>query len=201
MHDYIPERDDYLNWEEDWNKIPEWDDGTHSIINDFQMKLWLKLDHRTIHREGDKPAGIDENVIIWKKNGLVHRDNDKPAIIFADGRREWYNDGKKERLNSDKPVKIYEDGYKEWHIEHMAEYLPVESIRRSIFFNPKFELVQTYLDDFSLYPDAKAHLKELFTEDLQKFLIKSNPKFIQLISTELLIPEYEGLGILNDVGL
>jgi hypothetical protein len=40
-----------------------------------------------------------------------HRDGDKPAIIHADGSKEWYKDGKVHRDN-DKPSVIVHNGNK-----------------------------------------------------------------------------------------
>ncbi len=31
---------------------------------------------------------------IWYKNGEIHRDNDLPAIIYSDGYKVWYVNGR-----------------------------------------------------------------------------------------------------------
>ena len=35
----------------------------------------------------------------WRHNGQLHRDNDEPAVIFDDGERGWYQQGKRHRDN------------------------------------------------------------------------------------------------------
>jgi hypothetical protein len=30
----------------------------------------------------------------WVQRGRVHRDNNLPAIVFADGRKAWFKDGR-----------------------------------------------------------------------------------------------------------
>ena len=42
-----------------------------------------------------------------------HRDDDLPAVIFINGQREWWRDGKRHRDN-DNPAIIYKHGDKEW---------------------------------------------------------------------------------------
>lgn len=46
--------------------------------------------------------------------GRYHRDNDLPAIIYSDGRKEWYQNGEKHRGN-DLPAVIHKNGTQEWY--------------------------------------------------------------------------------------
>jgi hypothetical protein len=48
----------------------------------------------------------------WKINNLIHRDNDLPAVIWANGRKDWYINGKTHR--NDGPAVILENGDKMW---------------------------------------------------------------------------------------
>ena len=47
-------------------------------------------------------------------NGKYHRDNDLPAIIFSDGRQDWYQHGNYHRDN-DLPAIICSNGTQEWY--------------------------------------------------------------------------------------
>jgi predicted lipoprotein with Yx(FWY)xxD motif len=30
----------------------------------------------------------------WYQDGVLHRDGDKPAVIFPDGRKQWWHHGR-----------------------------------------------------------------------------------------------------------
>lgn len=100
--DYVPERDDYLNWKDDWNKLSEYDDGTHSeFISHSKGKIW-RNEQGLIHRDDDKPAIIYSDTeygqvpsMYWYKNNLLFRDNDKPNTMFANGDNQWTINKKK----------------------------------------------------------------------------------------------------------
>lgn len=47
-----------------------------------------------LHRV-DGPAETDKLHQTWCRNGEYHRDGGKPAIVWADGRKEWFVDGQK----------------------------------------------------------------------------------------------------------
>ena len=51
----------------------------------------------------------------YNKKGELHRDNDLPAVIYVDGSKHWYQNGKLHRLKG--PAVIFPDGSKEWFIE------------------------------------------------------------------------------------
>ena len=68
-----------------------------------------------IHRENDQPAIIfTDGTKMWYRNGKKHRDNDQPAVIELDGTKKWYNNGKKHRDN-DQPAVIYSSGSQYWY--------------------------------------------------------------------------------------
>jgi len=46
-----------------------------------------------IHSHNDLPAVINSKMKIWFKNGKYHRDNNLPAILWADGRIEYWENG------------------------------------------------------------------------------------------------------------
>ena len=65
-----------------------------------------------IHRD-DGPAVIyNDGRKKWYKNGKLHRE-DGPAFIYADGSSEWYKNGKRHR--DDGPAVIYNHGRKAWY--------------------------------------------------------------------------------------
>ena len=45
---------------------------------------------------------------------FIHRDNDKPAIIYRNGRKEWFLIGKEHRDLENGPAIITENGIKVW---------------------------------------------------------------------------------------
>jgi hypothetical protein len=54
-----------------------------------------------LHSFNDRPALIDDfGNIFWYRFGLLHRGNNLPAIIWADGTREWRIDGRYIRSES-----------------------------------------------------------------------------------------------------
>jgi hypothetical protein len=54
---------------------------------------------------------------IWMENGRIHRDeNDLPAVIYANGRREWFHQGDRARAD-DLPAVICEDGAQIWYVD------------------------------------------------------------------------------------
>lgn len=60
--------------------------------DDSLISIWYQ--NELIHRDGDKPAYIDDDCQKWYINGKLHRDNGQPAIIYKNGNKEWYKDGK-----------------------------------------------------------------------------------------------------------
>jgi len=49
-------------------------------------------------RDGDQPAIVYKNgKKEWYQNGKLHRDGDKPAVIDADGTQRWYQNGELHR--------------------------------------------------------------------------------------------------------
>ena len=52
-------------------------------------------------------------ILYYNKDGKPHRE-DGPAIIDADGRKEWYQNGEYHR--EDGPAYLDADGYKAWYI-------------------------------------------------------------------------------------
>lgn len=74
---------------------------------------WYK-NHNIPHRDNDEPAIIFANgTKVWYKEGKIHRDDDKPAIIYHDGSEKWYRHGQLHR-ESDEPAIIDADGDMQW---------------------------------------------------------------------------------------
>ena len=101
------------------------------------------LKHYKLHRDGDKPAKVNEDNKEWCQNGKLHRDGDKPAVETTYGPQKWYQNGKLHRDNDqpayvctrnntvvlmqwykhdtlhrdgDKPASVNCDGEKKWYI-------------------------------------------------------------------------------------
>ena len=74
--------------------------------------------HGLLHRDNDLPAVIWANGLKqWYQHGEQHRDNDQPAEIYANGSRFWYHRGKAHRDNS-LPAGINADGSTAWYYQH-----------------------------------------------------------------------------------
>jgi hypothetical protein len=70
-----------------------------------------------LHRDNGQPAIVCANGSKeWYQNNLLHRDNDLPAIVWLNGTKQWYQNGKYHRDN-DLPAIIYADGSKVWYRE------------------------------------------------------------------------------------
>ena len=62
----------------------------------------------------NKHFNISEKIICFYKNGRFHRDGDKPAVIFLDGRKEYWKNGVLHR-DGDKPAVIYSSGTEKYY--------------------------------------------------------------------------------------
>lgn len=77
-----------------------------------------------LHRNDDKPAVIyASGGRDWYQDGKLHRDGDKPAIITSGGSRWWYQDGKIHR-DGDKPAFISANGTQQEWYKNGVEYFP-----------------------------------------------------------------------------
>lgn len=114
FHQYLNESSSY-DWKKDFNN-PDYDDGTHTLIDKSGFKIW-KNERNETHRDGDKPAYIDSNVLQWYINGKLHREGDKPSILFKTGEREWYKDNLSHR-DGNKPAYIDSDGERQWWVNN-----------------------------------------------------------------------------------
>ena len=85
--------------------------------NGVETEAWYNYGKR--HREGDKPAVTINTIIghskkIWYFEGLIHREGDLPALI-CNVYRVWYKYGKVHRENG--PAVIFSDGKEEFYKE------------------------------------------------------------------------------------
>ena len=106
-----------------------------AIIFDDGVRLWYR--HGMLHRDRDLPAVINATMVgdirgpewdfltlvphyqhgtqAWYQNNLLHRDSDdQPAVIDADGSRQWYYMGDLHR-DSDQPAVITANGSRMWY--------------------------------------------------------------------------------------
>lgn len=82
-------------------------------IDVYGNKIW-KNPYGEFHRE-DGPAIIyADGREDWYINGLIHRDGDLPAITTRDGYMAWYQYGYRQR-DGEQPAVIYADGVLEWY--------------------------------------------------------------------------------------
>jgi hypothetical protein len=91
-------------------------DGDLPAIVNHELKTyeWYKYGKR--HRDGDKPAIIilQKSSETWYYNGMIHRDGDLPAVIYVNYYTGWYKYGKKHR--KDKPAVIFNNGKQEYWV-------------------------------------------------------------------------------------
>jgi len=81
----------------------------------FYGRIEWKNSAGQLHRDNDQPAVINaDGSKEWYQNDLLHRDGDKPAVINADGTKYWYQNDRLHRDN-DQPAVIYSDGIKHWY--------------------------------------------------------------------------------------
>lgn len=196
--DYDPIKHDYLNWKEDWNRIPEWDDGTHhKDVWDSHIYTWYK--NNKPHRERDKPAVIHgDSFIAWYLDGYYKRLNDKPNIIYYDGTRRWYDKfGRKAYRKYDRPCVINSDGYKEWRTLKNGVYFPIDSIKKSLEFYCTHDLLVKYMNNLMF--------RNLFTYDFQRLFCTLDPSFVSSIPSKYLHDdikeEFSGHYELGNIGL
>lgn len=204
---YEPQRDDYLNWKDDWKKAHTvWDDGTHTTFDSVnKIKVW-KNEKGQIHRDRDKPAEIGPYHIIWFRNGRKYRINDRPTTIYYTGQRLWeIDDGDLFRRDTTRPAAIYQDGFKEWYEEDGMPYDPKESIIKSTKFDPNFaKLFYDNLVHDRNY-DEESLLDFTYLEYIQDLLLEKNPNLATEIPEEYLTEKnkqrYYGHINLGDIGL
>ena len=79
MNDYVPERDDYLDWKVDWDNRFSLRDRP-DYISESEI-YWYP-------RKGDKPDLIHKNGS--RRWNLYNRSYDRPAYIDQDGFKYWY---------------------------------------------------------------------------------------------------------------
>jgi len=70
-----------------------------------------------LHRGGDLPAVVHANGMReWYRDGKRHRDGDEPAVVHASGARFWYKEGELHR-DGDEPAIVYSTGSRLWYRE------------------------------------------------------------------------------------
>jgi hypothetical protein len=83
---------------------------------------WYNEDDQ-LHRENDKPALVYKNGNqFWFKNGKRHRENG-PAVIYHNGSQYWYLKGRRHR-DGDLPAVIYTDGREEYWVNGVKRSNP-----------------------------------------------------------------------------
>ena len=88
----------------------DYDDGSHTDINDRGAKIWRNAAGK-VHRD-DGPAMIyPDGSQMWYKNDLRHRE-DGPAVIRSDGYQAWYRNGNRHR--EDGPAMTNPNGEERW---------------------------------------------------------------------------------------
>ena len=65
------------------------------IDNPRRLKAQTHFTKLTINKNGTK---------VWWMNGKIHRDNNLPAIIYADGAKEWYQYGRRHRIKTEDDI-------------------------------------------------------------------------------------------------
>lgn len=86
-------------------------DGGH-IQKYSDGNIYYYNKHRDYHREDGPAIMYTDGSKYWYQNGKRHRD-DGPAIMRANGSQEWWNNGRRHR--DDGPALIYADGKQHWY--------------------------------------------------------------------------------------
>ena len=90
------------------------DDDSSIPVEKNGIEQWVNKKGE-LHRGDGLPAIIRaDGTREWYKNGKLHRGDDLPAIIRPDGTKEWYINGELHTEN-DLPAIIRPDGTKEWY--------------------------------------------------------------------------------------
>lgn len=86
-----------------------------STIGPDGTRLWYDQ-RRLLHRGMEMPAVVyADGTREWWVDGLRHRDGG-PAVVDADGSKEWWRNGRLHR-DGDKPAAIYASGTREWWVD------------------------------------------------------------------------------------
>jgi hypothetical protein len=96
---------------------PYWYSICKPIINQISTpnnREWFDILGQQ-HRDNDQPAVISANGDReWYQHSQRHRDNDQPAIIYAYGTQAWFQHGKYHRDNN-QPAVIRANGTQIWY--------------------------------------------------------------------------------------
>jgi len=74
--------------------------------------------HSLLHRENDLPAVIfADGTKVWWRDGKIHRDGDKPAWIQPNGPTQWFKNGRLHRDGAPASIPAPDDEYgaEEWY--------------------------------------------------------------------------------------
>jgi hypothetical protein len=94
---YLPYLDNYEKYNITDKFRERWYNSQVVIKNDRYRTTYQINDK--FHRENDLPAIIKANgTKQWYKDGKLHRENDLPAIEYANGTKYWYINGKKIKI-------------------------------------------------------------------------------------------------------
>ena len=79
-----------------------------------EVKEYIKS-YRKENRMSNKPTVCrSDGTQVWRNSkGQLHRDGDLPALIYPNGRCDWWQNGLVHRDN-DLPARIWSDGWCEW---------------------------------------------------------------------------------------
>jgi hypothetical protein len=84
--------------------------NTNECDIDYEYKTLNKYNEDGVLRNGKYDMG---DFVAYFKDGVFHRDDDLPAVIYKNGQKEWWINGKLERRNAN-PVVIFENKSELW---------------------------------------------------------------------------------------
>ena len=121
-----------------------------------------------IHRRHDLPAVIEANgTKQWYRDGYIHREGDKPAIEYADGGLAWYEWGNRHR-RFDLPALVKANGDQAWFIHDRPHRLE----------GPAFisaDGTQTwYWEGYKISKRSHAQLRRKHLEQLSEYIIEAD---------------------------
>lgn len=121
FQDYVIERFKLYSFDKMNNRSLIMNGNLYSVYDRSSYICYIDGDKREywhkngeIHRDFDKPAVIGRVYKEWWRNGKLHRDGDKPARVWHTGTLSYWKNGKQHRDGG--PALVGANGLREWRL-------------------------------------------------------------------------------------